>query len=197
MNGRGITFQPFSLPWKMATIMPQYVGAFRDKMSPPKAARSRSPWSNPKTDMPQGYVSRANDKALSRRTVLDPERIHCSIVSSNISALRDVGNSVVPGSCKYTGFSSRVLWQGERFADARKKIRYSVRSKNSNISWPTLTHCPVRSAKSPSQCFFSYIGVVTTTMSWGHIRLRVPVVPRCSDKKNSGTTSLQPKGAAR
>ena len=65
------------------------------------------------------------------------------------------------------------------------------------ISWPTLTHCPVRSAKSPSQCFFSYIGVVSMTMSYGQMRLRVPVVPLCSERKNSGTTSDQANGALR
>ena len=48
---------------------------------------------------------------------------------------------------------------------------------NNTISCPTLTHCPVKSARSPSQCFFSYIGVVTTTMSYGHILRLVPVVP--------------------
>ena len=48
---------------------------------------------------------------------------------------------------------------------------------NNTISCPTLTHCPVKSARSPSQCFFSYMGVVTITMSYGHILRLVPVVP--------------------
>ena len=72
---------------------------------------------------------------------------------------------------------------------------YLYLSKSSNNSCPTFTHCPVRSARSPSQCFFSYIGVVITTTSYGQTRFLVPVVPLCSDRKNRGTISLQQRGA--
>ena len=64
--------------------------------------------------------------------------IHCSMVSSKTKAFLDEGNSKVPGSGKYIGFSSNVLWQGDKLAEAKKKTRKSVRSKNSNNSWPTL-----------------------------------------------------------
>ena len=101
-------------------------------MSPPKVALSKRPWSNPKTDIEQGYVSSANERARSKSTVLDPDRIHCSIVSSKAKAFLEVRISGVPGSAKYIGFSSNVLWHGERLADATKKIRYSVLSKKSN-----------------------------------------------------------------
>ena len=36
-----------------------------------------------------------------------------------------MGSSADPGSGKYIGFSSRVLWQGDRLALTRKKMRYS------------------------------------------------------------------------
>ncbi len=55
----------------------------------------------------------------------------------------------------------------------------------------------VRSPRSPSQCLGSMMGVVIITMSKGHTRLRVPVVPLCSDTKNRGTASLQHSGADR
>lgn len=77
--------------------------------------------------MEQGNVSRANPKARSSKIVLkfdglpqvssrpglldhlDPLRIHCSIVSSKMRAFLDTGTSVVPGSGKKIGFSSKVL----------------------------------------------------------------------------------------
>ena len=166
-------------------------------MSPPKAALSKSPCKSPKTDIAQENVSKARERARSSKTVLDPDRIHCSIVSSKIRAFRELGRSRDPGSGRYIGFSSKVLWQGDKLAEAKKNTRNSVLSKNSNSSCPTFTHWPVRSARSPSQCFFSYIGVAIMARSYGQILRRVPVVPLCSDKKNRGTTSLQASGAAR
>jgi hypothetical protein len=72
--------------------------------------------------MEHGNVSKAMPKALSSKTVLEPLLIHCSIVSSKIRAFLDTGTSVVPGSGKNNGFSSNVLWQGDKLALARKKI---------------------------------------------------------------------------
>ena len=69
----------------MATIIPQYVGVFLDKISPPNVALSSNPCNNPKTDIEHGYVSKARESARSKRTVLDPDLIHCSIVSSKTS----------------------------------------------------------------------------------------------------------------
>ena len=60
----------------MATIIPQYVGAFLQRMSPPNAARSSKPCKRPKTAIAHGKVSKAKDKALSRSTVLEPDLIH-------------------------------------------------------------------------------------------------------------------------
>ena len=70
-----------------------------------------------------GKVSRARPSALSNSMVLDPDLIHCSMVSSKIRAFLDTGTSEDPTSGRKSGFSSRVLWQGLRFALARKKMR--------------------------------------------------------------------------
>ena len=123
VNGLGKTFQPFSFPWNKATIIPKYVGAFLDNMSPPNAERSNNPWRSPKTDIEHGNVSKAKANALSSKTVLDPDLIHCSIVSSNISAFREMGNWCSPGSGRYRGFASNVLWHGDKFPLATKNIR--------------------------------------------------------------------------
>ncbi len=52
----------------------------------------------PKIVMEQGNVSRASPNALSRRIVLEPDLIHCSMVSSKMSAFRETGSSEAPGS---------------------------------------------------------------------------------------------------
>lgn len=71
--------------------------------------RSRLTCKIPKIVMEQGNVSSARPSARSKRIVLDPDLIHCSIVSSKMRAFRETGTSAAPGSGKNSGFSSKVL----------------------------------------------------------------------------------------